>query len=296
MKGVWKAGFTVIFPVCFLCAGAVGSGDNGSDEDNDALAGEMILVRGGTFTMGCTPEQEEECTGDEYPRRQVTLSDFYIGKYEVTQKQWREIMGIDIRQQYDRFWVSHSAIAGEGDNYPMYYVSWYEVQEFIWKLNMKTGKNYRLPTEAEWEYAARGGNKSEGYKYSGSNDIKEVGKLYEYGLSAKESRARFGTQVVGLLKANELGIHDMSGNVWEWVNDWYRHNPLMVIENSVGDAQTNPRGPASGTFRMYRGGGWGMGGGPSHARVSARGGGVPSYRYSTLGFRLVRSRSRQQDE
>ena len=128
---------------------------------------EMVFVQGGTFLMGCTAEQGGDCDSDESPNHLVTVSDFYIGKYEVTQEQWEAVMGTSISQQRDK--AGGSSLYGVGVNYPMYYVSWHEVQEFISRLNALTGKQYRLPTEAEWEYAARGGNQSRGYKYSGSN-------------------------------------------------------------------------------------------------------------------------------
>jgi formylglycine-generating enzyme required for sulfatase activity len=171
---------------------------------------EMVLVQGGTFTMGSNSGDS-----DEKPLHQVTLSDFYIGKYEVTQKQWREIMGNN---------PSHF----NGDERPVEYVSWNDAQEFIRKLNAKTGQKYRLPTEAEWEYAACGGQQSRGYTYSGSNDINAVAW---YGNNSNNK-----THAVGQKQANELGLHDMSGNVWEWCGDWY--------DNYSSGAQTNPAGPA----------------------------------------------------
>ena len=134
---------------------------------------EMVFVQGGTFMMGCTSEQGNDCYDDEKPAHQVTLSDFYIGKYEVTQAQWKEIMGTTIRQQRDKVDATRY-IPSEGDNYPMYFVSWDEVQEFIRNLNVQTGKQYRLPTEAEWEFAARGGNISRRFKYSGGNTASSV--------------------------------------------------------------------------------------------------------------------------
>ena len=177
-------------------------------------------------------------------------------------------MGTSIRQQRDkanREWP----IRGEGANYPMYYVSWNEVQEFISRLNSLTGKQYRLPTEAEWEYAARGGKKSKGYKYSGSNFIEQVAWYKENSNNA--------THPVGSKQPNELGIYDMSGNVWEWCYDWYGAYD--------SGSQTNPVGPGSGSVRVIRGGSWNSI--AAYIRVSGRSGNTPSYRNSILGFRLV---------
>jgi formylglycine-generating enzyme required for sulfatase activity len=219
---------------------------------------EMVLVQGGTFTMGCTPEQGSDCYNDEKPAHRVTVSSFYIGKYEVTQAQWKIVMG-------------NNPSKFTGDNLPVEQVSWDDVQEFIRKLNARTGLRYRLPTEAEWEYAARGGNRSRGYKYSGSNNISAV--AWYDGNSGNK------THPVGQKQPNELGLYDMSGNVWEWCNDW------------KGDyssyAQTNPTGPSSGSFRMYRGGSWLSL--ARYARVPFRGNGAPGPKSSNLGFRLARS-------
>jgi formylglycine-generating enzyme required for sulfatase activity len=219
----------------------------------------MVFVQGGTFTMGCTTKQRNDCDEDEKPAHQVTLSDFYIGKYEVTQAQWLSVMG------NNPSWFN-------GNNLPVEKVSWYDVQEFLEKLNAQTGMNYRLPTEAEWEYAARGGNQSKGYKYSGSNSVDEVAWY------AKNSDKK--THETGAKKANELGIYDMTGNVSEWCNDRYEKY------NSV--AQTNPQGPSSGSNRVDRGGGWNYV--AQSVRVPNRGGsGTPYYRYNCVGFRLARS-------
>ena len=219
---------------------------------------EMILVQGGTFTMGCTSEQGDDCEDDEKPARQVTISDFYIGKYEITQAQWKAVMGYNL---------SHF----RGDNLPVEMVSWNEVREFITKLNGMTGHRYRLPTEAEWEYAARGGNKSNGYKYSGSNTIDSVAWY--------KDNSGGQTRPVGAKQANELGIYDMSGNVYEYCSDWY------VNYNS--NAQTNPQGPSTGSSRVFRGGSWNRN--AKNARVSYRGNGNPDEGYGNLGFRLALS-------
>jgi len=228
----------------------------GEEGRTNPLAHRMVLVKGGTFTMGCTPEQGNDCTAWEKPAHQVTLSDFYIGKYEVTQAQWKAVMNEDNPSKF------------KGDNRPVENVSWNDVQAFIRRLNERTGRNYRLPTEAEWEYAARGGNKSNGYKYSGS---KAVDDIAWYG--SEETRP------VGIKIANELSIHDMSGNVWEWVNDWYG--------DYSEEQQVDPQGPSSGTNRVLRGGSWY--GNARYVRVSVRNGSVPGFHRDAIGFRLARS-------
>jgi formylglycine-generating enzyme required for sulfatase activity len=223
--------------------------------------GSMVFVKGGTFTMGCTSEQSD-CDSDEKPTRRVTVRDFYIGKYEVTQKEWRDVMG-----------SNPSSFKNCGDDCPVESVSWNDVQEFIRKLNQKTGKKYRLPTEAEWEYAARGGSQSKGYKYSGSNNIDNVAWYTGNGGSK--------TNPVGRKQPNELGIYDMSGNVWEWVSDWYGSNYYGSGVNN------NPTGPSSGSYRVDRGGSW-----FNFAlicRVANRDYGHPDGRDSGLGFRLALS-------
>ena len=232
---------------------------------------EMVFVEGGTFLMGCTSEQGGDCDSDESPNHLVTVSDFYISKYEITQGQWEAIMGTSIRQQRDKVNPFHP-ICGEGFNYPMYYVSWNEVQEFISRLNSLTGKQYRLPTEAEWEYAARGGNKSKGYKYSGSNIIEQVAWYHKIGDNYDLAHP------VGSKQPNELGIYDMSGNVFEWCYDWF---------GAYGSgSQTNPVGPGSGSIRVCRGASWADI--ATHCRVSYRFNlNSPDVRGNDLGFRLV---------
>ena len=254
MKRLKRAGFTTsaIFLMFFIaCCGGTYT---------DPLAGEMVYVKGGTFTMGCTPEQQNECDEDENPAHQVKLGNFYIGKYEVTQAQWKAVMGADNNPSWFK-----------GDNLPMENVSWNDAQTFISKLNEKTGVNYRLPTEAEWEYAARGGNRSKGYRYSGSNTADEVAWY--------EDNSEGTTHPAGIKKANELGIHDMSGNVWEWVNDWYA---------DYGDGrQADPQGLSWGSYRVYRGGSWIFF--ARDVRVSNRSNISPGMSMRTVGFRLARS-------
>jgi len=227
---------------------------------------EMIAVQGGTFMMGCTSEQSDNCFDDEKPAHQVTVSDFYIGKYEVTQAQWMAVMGTN------PFYF-------KGDNLPVEEVSWNDVQEFIRKLNSVTNKNYRLLTEAEWEFAARGGNSSRGYRYSGSNTVDNVAWYWENIPNQTSGNMGYGTQRAGTKSSNELGIHDMSGNVGEWCSDWYLSN----YYNS--SPQNNPQGPASGSDRVLRGGCWK--GVTWSARVSSRGYYAPDYRTDHVGFRLA---------
>ena len=225
-------------------------------ETNGNLNIEMVAVQGGTFTMGCTSEQGSDCFDSEKPAHQVTVGDFYIGKYEVTQAQWKAVMG----SNPSKF---------QGDNLPVEMVSWNDVQEFIQKLNAKTGKQYRLPTEAEWEFAARGGTNSRGYKYSGSNTLGNVA----WYIDNSDNK----THTVGTKSANELGIFDMSGNVWEWCNDWFGAYS--------SNAQTNPKGPTSGSLRVNRGGSWYYS--ARFARVSIRDYYFPDIRYNFFGFRLA---------
>ena len=222
----------------------------------------LLFVQGGTFTMGCTTEQGSDCGTDEKPAHQVTVSDFYIGKHEVTQALWRSVMGSDPPE-----------LNFKGcDQCPAERVSWEDVQDFLQKINVQNpGRQYRLPTEAEWEYAARGGQQNKGYTYSGSNTLDEVGWY--------SSNAGGKTHAVGGRKANELGLFDMSGNVLEWCGDWYGTYPA--------GAQTNPVGSTTGSYRVYRGGSWG--GVPQNARVAYRFSYTPTNRGSYLGFRLART-------
>ena len=217
---------------------------------------EMVYVEGGSFDMGATSEQGSDAYDWEKPVHSVTLSDYYIGKCEVTQELWEAVMG----SNPSNF---------RGAQNPVESVSWNDCQNFIKKLNSLTGKNFRLPTEAEWEYAARGGNQSRHYKYSGSGNIGNVAWYYD------NSGSR--THAVGTKSPNELGIYDMSGNVWEWCSDWYGGY-------SAG-AQTNPQGPSSGYNRVLRGGSWYNG--AWICRVSNRYDSAPGYGDYIHGLRLV---------
>jgi formylglycine-generating enzyme required for sulfatase activity len=225
------------------------------DEPVDIDPLDMVFVEGGTFTMGCNEARGDDCHYGARTNR-VTISDFSIGRYEVTQKLWTDVVGGNPSEF-------------KGDGLPVEMVSWNDAQEFIRKLNAKTGKNYRLPTEAEWEFAARGGNKSREYNYSGGNTLDDVA-WYEDNSGGK-------THHVGIKRANELGIHDMSGNVFEWVSDWNgRYDSWQV---------TDPAGPASGINRMYRGGGWSRS--ARGCRVFYRLDGWQEGRGNALGFRLA---------
>ena len=240
------------------------------DMPDDGLA----LVTGGTFTMGCTSEQKD-CGDDEKPTHQVALSDFYIGRYEVTQKEWTEIMG------------ENPSYFKNGDNYPVEQVSWDDIQTFLSKLNTKyPNRNYRLPTEAEWEYAARGGGKEVVFG-NGKNtlDPKEANfdarKDYKKPYSvAGEYRQK--TTPVGSFIPNALGLYDMSGNVWEWCSDWYGSD---YYKNSPA---TNPQGPTAGSYRVLRGGScYNF---PQDCRVAYRGYNTPGNRSLSIGFRLARTK------
>ncbi|MGM9868598.1 MAG: formylglycine-generating enzyme family protein, partial [Sodaliphilus sp.] len=219
---------------------------------------DMVKVEGGTFTMGATEEQGSDVFSDEKPTHQVTLSSYYIGKTEVTQELWQAVMGSN---------PSYFT----GTNLPVENVSWEDCQSFIIKLNVLTGKKFRLPTEAEWEYAARGGNNSQGYKYSGSNTIEDVAWYIKNNNSM--------THPVATKTPNELGIYDMSGNVEEWCSDWYEYGYYS------SSAQTNPTGPDSGSNRVVRGGAWGFI--AKFCRVSVRPKYVPDRRSFDLGLRLA---------
>ena len=227
----------------------------------------MVYVPGGAFTMGGTSEQESYAESDEKPTHQVSLDGYYIGATEVTQAQWEAVMGTTLRQQRDKADPSWS-LYGEGGDYPMYFVNYDDALEFCRRLSELTGKHYTLPTEAQWEYAARGGQ-SGGTKYSGSNTIDDVAW---YGDNSNEQ-----THPVGTKSPNVLGLYDMSGNVWEWCLDWCGDYPSQ--------AQTNPQGPSGGSNRVLRGGSWNYD--ADGCRVSVRGNGFPFYCDGDFGFRVV---------
>lgn len=213
----------------------------------------MVSIAGGCFQMGDT---HGGGFSDEKPLHEVCVSDFAIGTYEVTQGEWRRVMG-----------KNPSHFSSCGDDCPVENVSWDDVQKFIKKLNRSTGGSFRLPTEAEWEYAARSGGREE--KYSGGDDADAVAWY--------EGNSGGTPHPVGQKQANGLGIHDMSGNVWEWVSDWY---------GGYGtERQQAPAGPATGSFRVYRGGGWSLD--LWSIRTTNRAYSVPGKRVINLGFRLA---------
>ena len=219
---------------------------------------DMIKVEAGTFMMGATSEMENPYSWEK-PVHQVTLTnDYYMGKYEVTQALWQSVMGSNPSEF-------------KGDDLPVEQVRWNDCQEFINKLNSMTGRKFRLPTEAEWEYAARGGKKSRGYQYSGSSNISDV--AWYDGNSGNK------THPVGTKQANELGLYDMTGNVWEWCQDRYG--------SYVSSSKKNPTGAVRGSNRVYRGGGWGIF--AWSCRLSCRNYGPLDYRFDNLGLRLVLS-------
>ena len=216
----------------------------------------MIHVEGGTFTMGATPEQGDDAYDDEKPAHQVTLSSYYIGETVVTQALWEAVMG------------SNPSFL-RGSDRPVENVSWDACQEFIKRLNSMTGRHFRLPTEAEWEFAARGGSKSRGYKYSGSNTL---GNVAWY-----DDNSALETHPVKEKQANELGLYDMSGNVLEWCQDRYGGYNYS--------SQTNPTGPLWGSNRVLRGGSWFSN--ARRCRVANRFDNTPTNRSRIFGLRLA---------
>lgn len=209
---------------------AASSGGSGSGRTYtvNGVSFKMISVEGGMFTMGGTTEQGEDSYYDEKPVHSVMLDDFSIGETEVTNELWVAVMGS----------LPYGTMDARNKKRPVNCVNWDASQEFIRKLNSITGENFRLPTEAEWEYAARGGKKSKGYRYAGSNTISDVAWYVDN--SGGDSHD------VATKKANELGLYDMSGNVDEWCYDWYG--------TYSSETQKNPSGPYTGTKRVFRSG------------------------------------------
>jgi len=223
------------------------------------IENQMVSVKGGSFSMGATKEQGQ-ADPDAKSVHTVTVNDFKIGKFEVTQRQWKGIMG------------TNPSLHKQCDECPVDNVSYYETLEFIKTLNELTGKSYRLPTEAEWEFAARGGTSLPNQtRFAGASNYMEV--------SWTKENSKGTSHIVGQKKPNALGLYDMSGNVWEWCSDWYE---LTYYTNGV---LTNPPGPSSGSYRVARGGSWFN---PlAVSRVSVREGATPSTKSPDGGFRLA---------
>ena len=258
------------------------------------VAIELVAVRGGTFTMGCTGEQGSECDDDERPAHTVTVGNFYLGRYEVTVAQFKAFIDeTGYKTDADKRTGGYGSYIWNGSswekkdgvnwmcdasgskrpqseyNHPVIHVSWNDAVAYCEWLSRKTGKRYRLPTEAEWEYAARGGTHSRGYRYAGSSSPDEVA-WYDGNSGGR-------THPVGQKQPNELGLHDMTGNAWEWCADWYG--------SYSSDSQTNPQGPAGGSCRVLRGGSWNDS--ARYCRVSNRSDNYPYIRDDFYGFRLA---------
>lgn len=232
----------------------------------------MVYVEGGTFQMGATGDLAIDAFSNEYPIHDVTLSSFYMGETEVTQALWTAVMGSN-----PSYFQAANGFA-EIPERPVECVNWADCHIFISKLNELTGREFRLPTEAEWEFAARGGNLSQGYLYSGSNNVNDVAWWQaNAGYRLGTEHPDFGAHAVATKMPNELGLYDMSGNVFEWCIDWYA--------DYTSEPQTNPTGPATGSYRVFRGGYWSNL--ALKCRVSFRHNYFPSYRKEILGVRLA---------
>lgn len=247
------------FVLLLFAAATISSCSSISDKDFEVngVKFRMIAVEGGSFMMGATPGQGEDARENEKPAHKVTVDDFLIGETEVTQELWFAVMG-----------NNPSYFKSDEGNLPVENVSWNEVQVFIKKLNVITGQRFRLPFEAEWEYAARGGKKSTDKKYSGSDDIDEVAWY--------KDNAEGKTHAVASKKANELGIYDMSGNVWEWCEDWYGE--------FTEEEQINPQGSLSGE-NLIKGSSWYNDTNKSH--ISFRQNMKADIKTNSFGFRLL---------
>ncbi len=248
---------------------ALGVGEAAAQSTNPP---DMIFVKGGTFKMG-----SNDGYADEAPVHSVTLSDFYIGKYEVTVAQYRQFCSATNHRfpgLPDDDWYAEHENAAQwqwNDTYPIVNISYFDAIAYCQWLSELTGEHYTLPTEAQWEYAARGGNKSKNYKYAGSNDIDEVA-WYD------ETTRERGPRSVGRLKPNELGIYDMSGNAWEWCLDYWG--------NYSAKAQKDPTGPAQGGYKVIRGGSWYYV--DDMAKLTSRDGPKPGKPNFNYGFRVVK--------
>ena len=237
----------------------------------------MVAVEGGTFTMGAS-DDDNEAGYYEKPAHQVTLSSYSIGETEVTQALWVAVMGSN-PSWFNGYQSSDDFDYGTNLQHPVEYVSWNDCQEFIAKLNQLTGATFRLPTEAEWEFAARGGNKSKSYKYSGSNTLDDVAWYYDNSAALGRGNPNYGPHTVATKSPNELGLYDMSGNVYEWCQDFFG-------KYSSG-AQVNPTGPANDSSSSHVLRGSSFIGNTSNCRVSYRFSMEPWYLSGNFGLRLA---------
>jgi len=266
ISNIWKTSVLLFAALTFAFVSCSSSDDDNDSEDSvdktaiaNRIVQNMVKVDGGTFTMGYDSyvvDGVEHKAHSYDAMHQVTLSSYYICKYPVTQKEYEAIMGTNPSK-----WV--------GENIPVNKVTWAECQNFISALNKLTNHTFRLPTEAEWEFAARGGNRSQNYTFAGSNNINEVAWYLDNSDSTLHA--------VGLKKPNELGIYDMTGNVCEWCNDWANNYPEEAV--------TNPTGPTTGNYRILRGGSycWET----YLCAVYYRHWEDPAIRYNNIGFRLA---------
>jgi formylglycine-generating enzyme required for sulfatase activity len=229
-------------------------------EFTNSIGMQFVLIPAGSFMMGCNKDIEK-CDPEETPQHRVIISKpFYMAKYEVTQEQWAKVMG-------------GNPSAFKGLSNPVEKVSWDDTRNFIEHLSKMDGKVYRLPTEAEWEYAARAGSES---AYFFGNAGEQLGQYAWYSNNSGDK-----THSVGLKQPNAWGLFDMHGNVWEWCQDWFEQNYYS------SSPLTDPRGPSSGEHRVLRGGSWGSG--VHKARIASRGHIKPDYRDIDDGFRVVMS-------
>ena len=260
---LWILGVILLFVIVggvWYSSGGVSGVKNRTFTVGD-VSFKMIAVEGGTFTMGFFDEQRKSAFDWEksaLPAHTVTLNSFSIGVTEVSQELWQAVMGSN--PSYFK-----------GSRRPVEQVSWDDCQKFISKLNEITGENFRLPTEAEWEYAARGGNKGHGYEFAGSDEVGDV--AWFWSISSRSN----GTAENAIKMPNELGLYDMSGNVWEWCQDWYG--------SYSSNSQTNPTGPSSGSHHVIRGGSCYDPAG--YSRVYIRDSKMRSHRNYNIGLRLA---------
>ena len=292
---MYKKLFAVIFFVCLMVTGVMAQNSNiavpkkpskpannrpaaNNSQSNtrtftvNGVSFKMAKVEGGSFFMGCTSEQYD-CDEDEFDVRRVTLDDYYIATTEVTQALWQAVMGTSIYQQKYKHYgdYDYARFYGIGDNYPMYYVSWEEALEFCRRLSEETGMSFTLPTEAQWEYAARGGKKNDNAVFAGNNMI-DIVCWY----SANSNNE---VHPVGQKRPNALGLYDMSGNVWEWCYDWFDY------EGYPSNQTVNPIGVNNGAVRIRRGGS--RQDNVHSCRVANRGCQYPETGDSFTGFRVV---------